>query len=111
MAKQLFAGALRHRVNLKELENIQDPDTGAMSEEWVPVFADVPAEIEPISTREFMAAAQLNSTVIARIRIRYRSGVNDAMRVFHGATEYKIKGILPDANSGKEWLYLMVETA
>ena len=108
--KPLTAGALRHRVAIDRLNTAQDETTGEMVASWVEVAASVPASIKPISGREFIQAAKVDSRVTARITIRYRPGMKATMRVRHGETIYTIIAILPDPLSGKEWLTLLVES-
>lgn len=104
------AGRLRHRVNIQDRSSTQDPQTGEMVPgPWVDVWKKCPAAIEPLSTREFVQAQAEQSEFTARIVIRYRAGVHDAMRVVDGDTIYAIIGPpLPDKVSGREYLTLMV---
>ena len=109
-AKPLSAGVLRHRIAINREDSTQDETTGAMIAAWVEIAASVPASIVPLSGREFIAAAKPTSRVMARITIRYRPNLTAAMRIRHGAITYSITAILPDPNSGKEWLTLLVES-
>lgn len=108
--KPLTAGALRHRIAIDRQVNTQSVTTGEMSTSWVEVAESIPAAVTPISGRDFVQAAQLDSRITARITIRHRPGMNAAMRIRHDLTIYKIKAILPDPNSGREWLTLLVES-
>lgn len=108
--KALNAGMLRHRISIDRLDHEQDETTGAMNAIWTEIASAVPASVEPLSGREFIAAAQTGSTVSARITLRHRPDLNHAMRVRHGATVYRIKAVLPDHKSGKEWQTLLVES-
>lgn len=101
------AGNLRHRVTIQAPGQTQDPDSGAMVKTWTDV-ATVWASAEPLSARDFIAASAAQSEITARIVIRYRSGINSTMRVRHGGRVYDIKGVLPDAGSGREYLTLPV---
>ena len=87
--KVLTAGMLRHRVSFDRQDYEQDESTGAMTTVWTEVAVSIPAAVEPLSGREFIAAAQAGSAVVARITIRYRAGMNPAMRVRHGETVYE----------------------
>lgn len=110
------AGRLRHRVRIEQLEYqrdshgevIQDPQTGETSQEWTEV-ATVWAAIEPLSAREFIQSQAIQSQVTARIIIRYRDGMNAAMRLVHVRTGrddviYNPAGFLADKESGLEYL-------
>ena len=101
------AGKLRHRVELQEQQIAQDPNTGEMVTTWVTI-AQPWAEIVPMSGREFMAAGAEQSEVRGRIVIRYRDDVDSSMRVVYRGRYYNILAVLPDAESGKEHLTLMV---
>jgi len=108
--KALSAGTLRHRVAIDQQVHVQNDTTGAIVTTWAEFAANVPASIEPLSGREYIAAAQTNNSITARITIRFRPGLNAAMRIRHGEAIYQIKAILPDPNSGREWLTLLVES-
>ncbi len=101
------AGKLRHRVTIESLVETQDATTGAISTAWQ-AAASVWASIEPLSGREFLAAQETQSQIVARIVIRYRADVTTKMRVTHGSEIYNVHGVLPDKVSGREYLTLMV---
>lgn len=102
----LDAGKLRHRVAIERRVNQQDASTGAVTPVWVAVATSVPAEIVPLSVREYLSAAALQSQIVARVVIRYRSGIDATMRIKHGSTIYNIEGVLADTDSGREYLTL-----
>ena len=78
----LKAGNLRHSVTLQRKQQTQNPQTGAMVTTWV-TEATVPAAVEPLSAREFIAAQAVQSDVSVRITMRYRPGITSAMRLLH----------------------------
>lgn len=102
----LPAGALRHRVQLEQRVVEQDSD-GAQVESWLEVGGLIPAEIAPLSGRELIAAAAVQSKASTRIRIRHRPGVSASMRVVHRDTLYGIEAVIPDATSGVRYLTLL----
>lgn len=117
------AGTLRHTVRIESYdyvrdesgEVIQDPVTGETSQQWVEV-ATVPAAFEPLSAREFIAAQAGQSKVSVRIVIRYRDGLNAAMRLVHvrqGLPDviYNPAGFLADKTSGREYLTIPASEA
>jgi SPP1 family predicted phage head-tail adaptor len=106
MSNAIKAGDLRHRVAIQQRVETQDPTTGDISFTWQTVagWDKVPAAIKPLSAREFIAAQQTNSEVTGRIVIRYRAGLNAKMRFLHGSTAYNIAGVLPDMDSGLEYI-------
>ncbi|EXF45266.1 head-tail adaptor [Pseudomonas sp. BAY1663] len=104
----LKAGRLRHRVDIQARQDVQDPDTGDVTPTWVTVWPNVPAAIEPLSAREFIAAQAVQSQVVARITMRYREGLDASMRILHKSTVYNIAGLLPDKDSGLEYFTVPV---
>jgi SPP1 family predicted phage head-tail adaptor len=93
----ILSTRLRHRVDFEELTTEQDSETGAVSEVWMPILTDVPADIIPLSGREFIAAQSIQSGITARIVCRYPlPGVKPSGRIKHGDDIYNIKVILPD---------------
>lgn len=101
------AGTLRHRIIIQRPVETQDATTGAISVSWQTV-ATVWAEIVPMSANEFVASQSMASEVTTRITIRYRSDVIPKMRVIHAVKNayYNIEGVLPDKDSGMEYLTL-----
>lgn len=83
---------------------------GAGIVQWVTHADRVPADVSPLSAREFLAAQQVQSQVVARITIRYQPGLDANMRIRHGDAIYNIAGVIPDPRSGTEWLTLPVST-
>lgn len=100
----LDAGKLRHRVTLQRLLRYIDT-AGDTAEDWT-TFATVWAAIEPLSAREFVGSQAMQSQVALRVTIRYLDGVVATMRLLHGAKVYVIEGVLPDKESGLEYLTL-----
>ena len=82
------AGLLRHRVTIQNLTTAQD-SFGDIVETWSD-FATVWAQVEDLSGREFFAAAQVNSEIKTRVRIRYMEGVKPTMRILHGTRTLEI---------------------
>lgn len=108
----MLAQRLRHRVDIQALVTSQNPATGATYEDWESVrgSADdlIPAAIEALSGREFIAAAATQSTVTTRITIRARHGLLPSMRVVHRGDLYNIRAILPDPTQ-RRYQVLMCE--
>ncbi|HMU15816.1 MAG TPA: phage head closure protein [Thauera aminoaromatica] len=72
-------GRLRHRIRLQRRVESQGP-TGEVTWSWTDV-AEVWASIEPIAGREYFAAAQVQSEVTTRIRLRHRPDLTAKLRV------------------------------
>lgn len=101
------AGKLRHRCIIERPTQQQDPNTGEMIKGWEEVGKAWMA-IEPLSARAFIAAQASQSEVTGQLVMRYRPGlqVDSSMRVRKGSTIYNIEGVLPDRDSGREYLTL-----
>ena len=99
---------LRHRITLERPGLTQDPVSGEMIPGWQVFAENVPASIEPLSARDFIAAQANQSEITARIVIRYREGILPTMRILHRGKVYAIQGVLPDADSGLEYLTIPV---
>lgn len=98
------AGKLRHRVDFERRVDVQDPDTGSVTPTWLSVAKSVPAAIEPLSAREFIAAQSMQSEVTLRVVVRYRAGLNAAMRLKIGKRILTPHGFLADIDSGRDYL-------
>lgn len=89
-------GKMRHRITFQEFDGESD-DYGDPLEtddsHWEPV-ATAWAAIDPISGREFYAAEQSQSEVTHKVRLRYRSGLTTAMRIYLGSRRFKIISII-----------------
>lgn len=103
----LAAGRLRHRVTLQSLTRTQEANTGAVIETWVNM-GTVWAGVEPLSVRDFVSADTRQSQIVARIVMRPVAGMDETWRVVHGTKIYQIAGILPDQDSGIEYVTLAV---
>lgn len=113
----LAAGRLRHQVSLQRYDYlrdsngdvIQDPSTGETTQEWVEL-ALLWAAIEPSSAREFIASQAVQSEITGKIIIRYRADILPTDRFVHNGKAYQVFGILPDKDSGLEYLTCPVGT-
>jgi SPP1 family predicted phage head-tail adaptor len=111
MSTRLFeAGRLRHRVTVEAPTEVQDPETGAITVVWSPLWSNVAAEIAPRSGREFLAAQQLQAEVNTLITLRWRAGLTAKHRIVHGETIYNPAAILTDPDSGIEYLVAACST-
>jgi SPP1 family predicted phage head-tail adaptor len=114
MAIKDLAPRLRHRIDIQEMSIDESATNGAIVETWATIFSSdepdlIPAEIVPLSGREFISAASVQAGVNTRITIRRRDDVTATMRVVHGGDYYNIKAVLPDP-SLRHHLTLMCES-
>lgn len=96
---------LRHRISIQRRTGVQSPTTGAMEYTWNNL-ADVYASVVSSSVRDFITAQASNVKVTARITIRYREDIQEKDRILFRGKIYSIEGILPDPDSGLEYLTL-----
>ena len=104
------SGKLRHLITIEhQTEGEQDQITGYVPIIWAE-FAKVWGKLEPLSTKDQLAAQAVSSKMTARCRIRYSSKaaqVDSTMRVLFRGKYWKIDGDpMPDNKSGLEWLTL-----
>lgn len=95
---------LRHRITIQQKQVTQNGTTGEMTTAWVDLHANVPAEIAPVSVREFISSQALQSGITTRVMIRYRAGLTADMRILHNGKVYNPQGWLPDPDSGLQYL-------
>lgn len=108
------AGRLRHRIIIDERVTAQD-EYGDPVASWVEWAANVPAEIAPVSGKEFLAGQGIVGQITTRITIRWRPGVVPTMRLRHLVEDgspplfdiYNVHAVLPDPKSGRSHLTLM----
>lgn len=104
----LTAGRLRHRITIQGPDYGQDETTGEDIPRWVDVWTRVPAAIESLSARELIAAQSKDSAISARVTLRYRPGLRADMRFLHGDDVYDVAGVIPDRQSGREYVTIPV---
>ncbi len=91
------AGKLRHRVDIeRQVQSQPDADRGGRSTQWVPWLAAEPAELVPLSGREYIAADAKQSSVVARCTVRARTGYEATLRLRHEGVLYGVVAVLPD---------------
>lgn len=90
------AGVLRHRVRIEQPVNARDPLTGDLVETWTTYADSVPAEIVPLSGREFIQSGANQAELSARATVRWDAGIAPTMRLIHDGRVYQITAVLPD---------------
>ena len=84
------AGDLQHQLTVQSPPAARD-GLGARSGAWVTEFTAWGAAW-PLSSRELMAAGQINSEATVRFRIRWRAGVLPSWRVVWRGVPHAIVG-------------------
>lgn len=100
------SGTLNKRVKISQLLT-GSPATNELGEpnaSWEELDT-IWAAVEPLSGREFWAQQQVQSEIIAKIRIRYRDDVSVGMKAEYNGKTYMIKNIIDYQECHKElWL-------
>lgn len=105
---RLHNRTFRHVVAIQYLAT-GSPDrlpSGEPNQEWTDLLSSVSASVEPTSGREIFASQQNIGQVDARVRIRYRSDIDSAMRVLFGDRVYEIVAVI-DPEMRHDELHLM----
>lgn len=90
------AGTLRHRVRIEQPVSVRDPATGDLVETWATYVDHLPAEIVPLSGREFLQSGANQAELTARATVRWDPGLQTTMRLIHEGRAYQITAVLPD---------------
>ena len=103
------AGKLRHYVELQRVDVTLD-SYGDQGKEWTTI-GTAWASIEQLSGREFLQAAQSQSDVTVRIRIRGRTDITltPKDRVKYGARLFDIRHVLDWGDRGVETQLMCTE--
>lgn len=88
------AGDLRHRITLQEYTVSQDIE-GVVMETWVDVVT-IWARVKELTGREKLGGDQKITEVSIEILMRYRNGIDTAMRVRYGTRIFDIQNALSD---------------
>ncbi len=99
------AGELDQRVKLYQRATGTNAK-GERLKEWVFV-TEVWAKVVPLRGREFFAAGQEQSEITTRIRIRWRQGVTEDMRLTWFDEPYDIAAPPINVNGARIWWDLM----
>lgn len=105
----LKSGDLRHRVRIEQQIQIKN-SYGESSPEWEEI-GTFWCQIRPISSRERLLAAEIQSDLTANIVMRYNSAIKASMRAVHvvngqDATIYNLSTPIRDPESGLDWMTL-----
>ena len=97
---------LRHRLTLEELQREED-EGGGFTEIWVEM-ATLWADLRPVGGSESVEADRLAGRVTHEISLRYRPGVQPAMRFRKGARLFHIVTVI-NVEERNRWLKCLCE--
>jgi SPP1 family predicted phage head-tail adaptor len=88
------AGKLRHKISILKNAGLDDGavrnDYGQVIDNWQPFMINVWADVLFKTGSKFISQDREQSRGIASVRIRYRRGLNSAMRVLFDGVTYKM---------------------
>lgn len=106
----MLSHRLRHRVEIQEPVDVQDPNTGVITRVWQTVALDsdtilnsVPAEVLTGPGRELHAAGTKLAETTARINIRWFPGLLKTHRILWDGRTFEIIGISEDVTARREY--------
>ena len=103
---QIQSSHLNRKVELQEL--IKTPtNTGGFDQSWVKV-ADIWAKIKNTSGSELLHADQLGAVAFSDFTIRYRTNINEIMRLVYRGVNYQIRHI-NNLEEADLWLIVKAE--
>ena len=85
------AGRLRHFVTLQQRSEVRDA-VGGTAPSWSS-FADVWAEVKPVSAREILAGKVL-AEVSHQVTIRFLVGVKPSFRLIHDGRVLEVQTVI-----------------
>jgi SPP1 family predicted phage head-tail adaptor len=97
---------LRHRLTLEELQRAED-EGGGFTETWVEV-AELWADLRPMGGGESVEADRLAGRVTHEVSLRFRPGVEPAMRFRKGARLFHIVTVI-NVEERSRWLKCLCE--
>jgi SPP1 family predicted phage head-tail adaptor len=74
------AGDLRHRVTFQTRDTAMD-SFGQQVTTWTTLLTNVPADVQPLSSREMMAAQAVNAELSHMVTIRFHPLLTDPVKV------------------------------
>ena len=99
-------GELRKRVTV-QTETQSTDGAGGYILGWT-TFANVWANIKPLTGREIFVASHLEGHVTHHVQMRYLSGVTSDMRLSYNSRLFNIQAVL-NTDERNQWTELLVE--
>lgn len=97
---------LNRKIELYKLEKTATA-TGGFTQAWS-LVATVWAKIKNTSGTELIRADQLGATAFSDFTIRYRTNINESMKIVYRGTDYQIRHI-NNIDEADKWLVVKAE--
>ena len=104
----MLAGKLRHRITIQERLDVQNPETGEILPTWTDLHTAIACSVYPLSAKEMIAAAAVQSRITANIKLRHLTNLDAHMRILWRGKVYDIHGVIVDNESGLEWMTIPI---
>lgn len=104
------AGKLKNRIKVFKLGSGRSTTGAMLPPTWTQILT-LWGSLEPLSVKDILSAQAAGSELLARCVLRYRADINSSMQIECNGQRYEIDGDpLPDANSGREHMTLMLKS-
>lgn len=104
----LFAGRLRHRVDIVSISPTQD-STGGQNLSVDTIYANIWASIEALNGTEKFAAHEFVSQATHQIVLRYLDGINSGQQVWFEGRQFQIEAVLNPDERNKMLILICIE--
>jgi SPP1 family predicted phage head-tail adaptor len=102
------SGKLKHRIEIQNSTELRSASGAVTGQTWHP-FCYVWAAMEPLSGKEYFAAAQIQSTISHKITIRYRAGIKPYYRATWNDRIFNIISIINTREENRELILYCTE--
>lgn len=104
------AGDLRDRITIQMRSTTNDA-AGEPTLSWADFAVNICANVTDVSGREYVAGQAVTNAITTAVQIRYRAGVNAAMRVVARGVFYNIEAVIEPENKRREMHLMCVKGA
>ena len=94
MATSVASGKFNRRMRFQRRSEAQD-SYGQQAQTWADAFTSW-VSIEPMSGRELMSAQAVNAETTHKVEMRYRPGVNSALRGIYQGRVFNILAVMDE---------------
>lgn len=106
------AGRLRERITIRRKTSGKNPTTGAPSESWSDLAANISAEVRSINGREAVIGAVLQGISHFQVTIRYRGDLQPSDQIIWSTGDNRELNIhsAEDRLGTRQWLTIHAST-